>query len=1075
MGKRFDAAPTLAQLKDFQRWTVDYVYAQLYGGGAPAGRFLVADEVGLGKTLVARGIIARALEHLQDKVKRVDVVYVCSNSAIAEQNVGRLRIAGASEFALASRLTLLPLHVQDLEKNRVNFVSFTPGTSFDLRSRGGIKLERALLFRLLREGLGVDERGLLHLLQGSAGWGSFCEAARSERPRIDVNLARGFRSALKADKALIKRVRACAEQMRDRRRRVDHILNDERYALIGQLRQTLARACLDALEPDLVILDEFQRFRDLLDGEDDAAQLAQTLFSYPGVRTLLLSATPYKMLSLDHEAEDDHYPDFLRTLGFLLGRQGPATDIGEAVQAYRRALLGLDGSEGMESLQMARAAKQDLETRLRQVMCRTERVALTRRRDAMLIELPVPADLRAQDLQQVRLADRVAGAGGAPDVVEYWKSSPYLLNFARHYKLREALETVAANVPMSVRQVLAADARALLHVGELDRYEQIDPANPRMRALFAATLDRGLWRVLWVPPSMPYWSPIGAFAEVGDITKALVFSSWNMVPDAIATLCSYEAERLALAGFPDIPARPDLHVRLRPLLRFAQDGATRRLTGMSALALMLPSPALAEAVDPLTLALGLGGDDGPAGLDPVISAAADRIREVLSPILARVAATDTGREDERWYWAAPVLLECPDSPLVDWCRDPNGWGALDAAGEDGDTRFLDHVAHLVEAADVALEPPLGLPPADLAEVLAELALAGPATCALRALHRLAQDLPLTDASLLTEAARIAAGFRSLFNAPDAMALLRAGNADAYWRLTLRHGLEGNLQALLDEQVHVLQESLGVMGAAADQRVAKVSEALGEALSIRTARVSVDEVAAGARESQLRITPFSMRCHFALRFGELKDDADKTLGRAETVRAAFNSPFRPFVLASTSIGQEGLDFHTWCHSVMHWNLPSNPVDLEQREGRVHRYKGNAVRKNLARAYGLPALRRDWDGHADPWQRLFDLANRDKAPGTSDLVPYWIFEHPEGAAVERRIPLLPYSRDAAHLKRLKTGLALYRLVFGQPRQEDLLAFLGQASVQSLADLDDLVLSLAPPTPTHIVDLDAGTPGT
>ena len=31
-------------------------------------------------------------------------------------------------------------------------------------------------------------------------------------------------------------------------------------------------------------------------------------------------------------------------------------------------------------------------------------------------------------------------------------------------------------------------------------------------------------------------------------------------------------------------------------------------------------------------------------------------------------------------------------------------------------------------------------------------------------------------------------------------------------------------------------------------------------------------------------------------------------RKKTVRNAFNSPVRPFVLATTSIGQEGLDFH-----------------------------------------------------------------------------------------------------------------------------------------------------------------------
>ena len=38
---------------------------------------------------------------------------------------------------------------------------------------------------------------------------------------------------------------------------------------------------------------------------------------------------------------------------------------------------------------------------------------------------------------------------------------------------------------------------------------------------------------------------------------------------------------------------------------------------------------------------------------------------------------------------------------------------------------------------------------------------------------------------------------------------------------------------------------------------------------------------------------------------------RTLGLPE-IRAAFNSPFWPFVLATTSIGQEGIDFHWWCH-------------------------------------------------------------------------------------------------------------------------------------------------------------------
>ena len=92
----------------------------------------------------------------------------------------------------------------------------------------------------------------------------------------------------------------------------------------------------------------------------------------------------------------------------------------------------------------------------------------------------------------------------------------------------------------------------------------------------------------------------------------------------------------------------------------------------------------------------------------------------------------------------------------------------------------------------------------------------------------------------------------------------------------------------------------------------------------------------------------MRGRFALRFQSEENDTGRAT-RPEQVREAFNSPFWPFVLATTSVGQEGLDFHHYCHAVVHWNLPANPVDLEQREGRVHRYKGHAIRKNVARSF------------------------------------------------------------------------------------------------------------------------------
>lgn len=141
---------------------------------------------------------------------------------------------------------------------------------------------------------------------------------------------------------------------------------------------------------------------------------------------------------------------------------------------------------------------------------------------------------------------------------------------------------------------------------------------------------------------------------------------------------------------------------------------------------------------------------------------------------------------------------------------------------------------------------------------------------------------------------------------------------------------------------------------------------------------------------------------------------------------------------------------------HWNLPNNPVDLEQREGRVHRYKGHAVRLNIATDHAAAVRGRD-TAPADPWAAMFAAA-RATAPTDSDLVPYWIYDGP--IKVERRVPLLPYSREVARLKWLKKSVAVYRLAFGQPRQDDLLTYLqGLHSALTAEDLEELQIRLEP----------------
>ena len=161
------------------------------------------------------------------------------------------------------------------------------------------------------------------------------------------------------------------------------------------------------------------------------------------------------------------------------------------------------------------------------------------------------------------------------------------------------------------------------------------------------------------------------------------------------------------------------------------------------------------------------------------------------------------------------------------------------------------------------------------------------------------------------------------------------------------------------------------------------------------------------------------------------------------------------LATTSVGQEGLDFHTWCARVLHWDLPSNPLDLEQREGRIQRHAGLAVRRRLALLLKDRVLEEVRNDGVSPSTRLAALA--DAELGTDDgLSPWWILPQ---ARVKRHIFERPFGRDAVRYRVLREQRFLYRLALGQPNQEDLLELLAKSDQALKAVLQDLTLDLSP----------------
>ena len=732
----------LSTLKDFQRDTVDYVFRRLYLDPDRVSRFLIADEVGLGKTLVARGVIAKAVDHLWETIDRIDVLYICSNQEIARQNIDRLNITADRKFQLASRATLLPVTLQQLKGNKLNFVSFTPGTSFQLHSSSGLAKERWVLFRLLMEHWGLHEPTCRNVLRAGVRKGNFKKliAGYDHKEQIDRDLAEAFYGELDRRPDLRETYRRLAEEIGYRRKHIPPEARRERDVWIGKMRRLLARSSLAALEPDIVILDEFQRFKYLLEQDSPVSLLAREVFDFPDVKVLMLSATPYKMYSLAWEREEDHYQDFYRTVSFLLQENEDAlADLEGGVQAFREAYiqLGVGGAPGLKR------AKVRIEGVLRKIMVRTERLAASQDRNGMLREEHVGQnDVRARDFISFSRLDRIARHMDSGDQVEFWKSTAYPLNLMEGYKIKRQLKSMLEGEERSsLEPLLKAAEGHLLKWKDVQAYRELDPENARLRSLFQMSLDTGNWKLLWMPPALPYYRSGRAFADVKETgyTKSLIFSSWRVVPKAIAVLTSYEAERRTVQrGKKDF--RYDELTRSRgPLLNFAR--SKDRLAGMPIFCLAYPSWTLATEVDPFRIAQSIAN-----GRTPSKTAVFRRAREIVRPLLEDALANwpveESGRTDDRWYWASLAILDWHHHrPLLEaWfatSAKSMQWQHMlegeDEGGEERETRFVEHVRAFQGFLRGRIK--LGKRPRDLLDTVTRIALAGPGTSTLRAMLR----------------------------------------------------------------------------------------------------------------------------------------------------------------------------------------------------------------------------------------------------------------------------------------------------------------------------------------------------
>lgn len=987
------------KLKDFQKATVEHI-VNIFKSKKQR-RVLLSDEVGLGKTIVSKGVI-QAVGELSDEYGIWDdntyrVVYICSNANIVKQNTENLGIEDVmniDESRLSMQHFIVAKKVKELQKSKkskpIILIPLTPGTSFNLQTSAGNMNERALMFAILShlDDFKDHKTALKNRLNiyGANGdnWTDIIDKYEKD---IKENVCTGYRENI--CKEVVND--DCYQEAKDLLLKAI-ALNDYNTTnkAITLFRIIFCKISMKELNPDLVIMDEFQRFSSLLDleGNSEEAMLTRTFFGKEdGPFILLVSATPYKPFTtleeLNENKIDEQYQDFNKLADFLFdGREDIVFQ--QVWHDYSKELCHISS----DNLDILIAKKNIAEDTMYEAMSRTERYRNSSQDDTYL-KISTGDIASYCQMQEVldecnKMSEGRFGVKTLP--MEYAKSSPYLLSFMDKYKLKEKLAKAYTEHPWKIKQ----KQQYLIKKKNINTYERIPSCNAKLdklsNILFGEKGEKHGEQLFWIPASHPYYKipASNVFAKNHDFSKVLVFSAWEMVPRMIACMISYAIEQRSIShAFPSATYTNTKENSEKDALdkQEGEKAGTGRLRRESLELVTCCSDFLKDAYNPKAY---LGND----------------LKEIKAGI------KENFKNTSRF-----TLVEQPTT-----------------------AKFL---LEAIKLLDSNTEEKI-LISEDGLDTLVNMAIGSPGIC----FYRLLGNKDLAQEAATKFCNNI---FNRRYNAAVIDILYNKKSVQTYFKQVIDYCVMGNLQAVLDEFAYMIDERSN-----GERNVEMIQKRMIESFIDRNYQ-EIDTTESFGKEKKKK---WRIRTHYAMPYGNIRM-TDQATNRANDVRLAFNSPFRPFILASTSVGQEGLDFHWYCRKIMHWNISSNPQDMEQREGRIDRYKSLFVRRNVAKFHP----------ETYTWNEMFDLARTEaKEKGFCELVPYWSIPQDmlksiaetDREYIESIVPLYPLSMDYDRYRHMKSVLRLYRLTMGQPRQEELLEFFKDMPAE---DIDKLLFNLSP----------------
>jgi len=500
-------------------------------------RYLIADETGLGKTIIARNIISKLAEKKDLERKAFIIYYFGSNLMLLDNTINeKLRDGLDWQYhTFPNRLGMMA--GEDMSKLQgVHIYGFSANILGETTSKGEGKIkdkrsERSRYYQWTHFNTIVDRERWFQYVKGLKASGDITE----EEYKRFINL---FSLQSKKDTDILRKVMEhyaeksipplfysfdkYAANLKERNlidedeyKRYEQLFNvkwrDGDSEDITVLRKIFEYYTLEKKAPDLIIFDEFHRYDDVVQ------EFVKRKVELPNI--LFLSATPY-----------NYYPN--RDIDACAENEGESKSV--QIQSFESLLdiLNCDMKVEYEKFKKGTIPREDFSQKLKDTcIYRNERLSDGNQKYQTL---PTVEEFTSTFCECIKEEKKLHVAS------RYFKLCSGAYSFpVRVYKEKgeESEFYQGFDEPGIFDEDYYREEEFIF--GKNHKLKRTDNywENLRLACIKYYNCEKGR-ELLWVPPTMPEYQLGDRFADNSSFTKLMVFSAYKMVPRAVSGIFS---------------------------------------------------------------------------------------------------------------------------------------------------------------------------------------------------------------------------------------------------------------------------------------------------------------------------------------------------------------------------------------------------------------------------------------------------------------------------------------------------------------------------------------------------------